>query len=161
MQPLLGFILQYDLKDLKFAARARRDLLSSSPLHCIMAAQAISLSSMPPEWLPCWSASLRGLLPAAGGGLMQAELPIIEVKASIFVTSTPSTGGTGASRSSSMPEKLTIASELRHHYEQTHGSIAFSRLFDCLKACSDLSLGFFAVIAASGGLTPRRQVWVD
>ena len=110
-----GFILQYDLIELRITGCASMGVLSSSPLHCIIAVQAITLSSTPLEWLPCWIASLRGLLPAACGGLMQAELPAIEVKSSILVTSTPSIGSAGGLRSSSMPKKLTIVSEFRHH----------------------------------------------
>ena len=90
-------------------------LLSSSPLHCTMAVQAISLSSMPLEWLPCWIASLRGLLPAAWVGVMQTELPAIEAEASIVVTSTPPTGGARVLRPSSMPKKLRIDLDTRHH----------------------------------------------
>ena len=112
---LIGSILQYGLKALRYAARARGVLLSSSPLHCTMVAQAKSLSSITLWWLPCWIASLRGLLPAAWGGVMQAELPAIEAKASIFVTSTPPTGGARVLRQSSMPRQLRIDLDTRPH----------------------------------------------
>ena len=58
---------------------------------------------------------------------MQAELPAIVANSSIFVTSAPSTADARVLRLSSMPKKLRIAFNFRHHKDQTHGSIASLR----------------------------------